>query len=488
MSTFQEINTLRKNGELEKASKVASIALQVTPDDIWIKRAMCWVLYDKCKAEADITHIITQVAALKMNYKEEGMFFDKMAWVIAKNISAQKTYTAYIDNVFEALKPLTFDASSGYSYLFKAFHKHRGEWSRYIEFCDWWNFDYFLPEDYEKYKLPNGQEVMSLVEQAYIGYAKSLLAGNDNSRIEAFIPELQRVYQTHPKYEYPPYFIAKLFQKIGDNPSAFNSLLPFVRKRSTDYWVWQILGDVSGNEEVRFSFYSKALTCRAKREMLIVLKENYAQMLCNKQLYDEAKTEIDQVLQIRREQDWSISDKLQGFIQQEWYKQARSLGNNQEFYYQNLELAEKTIYSDLQELSILVTQINKNIINFISSERESGAFSLPRSMKQPLKVGQTYDIKVLEMDAKHFCKIAFIHPCKNKQTWIGKIIDFEGRVNIAGGDRKFGIVNDDKRAIFLNHHLVSKLTANDKVKGKAVAAIDKKQKRDGWQAFEVQKL
>lgn len=489
MLTFKDINEIRRNGNLQQAYEIAKQALESYPNDIWFKRAMSWVLYDKSRTENNIINIVNEVVALGFDSNDEGMFFENFVWNIAKNVSNQQQYSSYINDLFNAIKPLHFAASAGYTYLFKTFHTFRNEWPAYIDFCEWWNFENFLPKDYEPFRTPSGKNIMSIVEQAYIGYAKALLSNNDTEKIKNFIPKLKNLSEAHRNYQYPPYFLAKLYLKINDNTSAQTTLLPFVRNKSNDYWVWQTLGDACNDEEQRFYCYCKALTCNCKPEMLVTLKEEFAKILVKKELFDNAKTEIEQILEIRKQRAWKISDSLMNLTSTDWYKTAQKLNDNNNLYHQHASKAEEITFADLTCLSILITRLDttKKIANYITPDRKEGMFIYSKFFKKTPQLGSTYTAYFNELKDNGFCKIFKINSSTLTEEWNNILIDFNGIITLEK-ERKFGIVKSQDTTIFVPKIMLTGLENTDSVSGKAVASYDKKKQKEGWTAINLEKI
>lgn len=486
---YKRITELRKNGNLDGAYSLAIQCLLDEPTNIWVRHAMSWVLLDKMKSASNIVPLLEQVADLDLDCRQESMFYDALTWRIAQYVKSLDLRSPQVDVIFNIIKDFSFKPSQGYSFLFKAFHAHRGSWLRYIEFCEWWGFYNFLPEDYCKYKISSGQEVMSLVEQAYIGYAKVLIgATNAEERIYAFLPQLEKIYSEHNEYQYPPYFLAKLYLKIDNRSAAMEVLLPFLRRKSTDYWVWQTVGDVATDDNVKFSCYSKALLCRAKPEMLVAIKEAYAIMLADRKLYNEAKTEIEQIIAIRNNNGWRLTENINNLICLEWYDLATQLKSNVKCYETHQQAAIDLFASDLTRLSVLVVAINKQkkIVNYVTSDRQNGAFNYMRVMKTPPTVGDKLDVFFAQFGTDGFGKATLVRPCATPDVWAGKVIEFAGTLCVDHA-RGFGIVRFLGKQIFVPRQLVEGSVNGDFVEGEAVASFDKKQQKNGWTAFKIHK-
>jgi hypothetical protein len=101
--------------------------------------------------------------------EDEKMLFDNLCWRIGKMLFAiqkeQHRDQRMVLAIWEEVKDFSFTKlSEAYSFLFKAFHKSFKETPYYIAFADWWDLKNIRNEDYEKEKMPNGKEVMSVAE------------------------------------------------------------------------------------------------------------------------------------------------------------------------------------------------------------------------------------------------------------------------------------------------------------------------------------
>jgi len=164
---------------------MAKAEFEAQPYNIWTKRNLSWVYYEYLKRNLTPKEIdsfllwLTEIRNLNLPEYEK-MIFDSCGWQIGilvfalqkqENIDFKK-----INEIFEIIKDFHFTKpSDGYSYLFKAFHKLHENWDKYLDFADWWNFENFRSEDYLNEEF-NDKQIMSIVERAYIAYAKNLLS------------------------------------------------------------------------------------------------------------------------------------------------------------------------------------------------------------------------------------------------------------------------------------------------------------------------
>jgi hypothetical protein len=493
----KEIKELRQSGKLEEAITMAKAELETQPDNIWGKRNISWVYYDYLKqnvASVDLDAFISHLTEIK-NLElpaEEKMLFDNLSWQIGSiifktlgtdNIQHMKLkHLIEISQSFEYTKP-----SEGYSFLFKAFHKALKEMDKYISFADWWGFENFRTEDYQKETLPNGKEVMSIVEQAYIAYAKHLLPKQsyegeiifDKVKASEFIQKLIELDEKHTEYQYPAYFIAKLLLAIGDKENMLVHLLPFAKKKRNDFWVWEVLAEAFSNEpEKVFACYCKALSCKSSEEMLVGLRQKMASILISKQNYNEAKTEIELVVKARSEHTYRIPGEIVNWQSQEWYKNATVQRSNLDFYKKYIPEADSILFYDIPEELIIVEFVNadKKILNFIVSESKYGYLKYDRFFRE-VKIGDVIKVRFQSgsNEGMHQLYTAFKTNDENFKKQF--FIEVEGQVKIQEG-KPFGFLKD----IFIHPSLVSKLNLKDGMsfKGNAIKTFNKEKKQWTW--------
>jgi hypothetical protein len=496
----KEIKELRQSGKLEEALNMAKAELDAQPDNIWAKRNISWVYYEYLKQNAtseDLEACFSYLSKIK-NLElpaEEKMLFDNLAWQIGsltfKTLGIPNFQYNILFQVYETSKTLALSKpSEAYSFLFKAFHKFLKEGDKYITFADWWDFDNFREEDYQKEKLPNGKEIMSIAEQAYIAYAKHLLPRTtsdgeiifDKEKAEIFIEKLSVLADSYPDYQYPAYFKAKLLLAIGDTDNMLKSLLPFAKKKRNDFWVWEILAEAFSNDpEKVFACYCKGLSCKSPEEMLIGLRQKTARILISKNNFNEAKTEIEFLVKARKEHDYKIPNEVVNWQSQEWYQNATVQRSNNDFYKSYIPEAESLLFYDIPEEMIIVEFVNtdKKILNFIASESKFGFLKYDRFFNE-VKIGDL--VKVRFQGGSNEGMHQLYTAIKTNDVTFKKqyFKEVEGQVRIQLG-KPFGFLND----IFIHPSLVTKLNLKDgqSYKGNAIKTYNREKKQWSWKVI-----
>lgn len=491
----KEIKELRQAGKLTDAYVLATSELEAAPGDIWAKRNLSWVLYSQMDSlSGELTLFIeklNELKALELPATEE-MLFDNISIVIAKaarHITSQSTIDfTKIRLLFENIKDLPLKKpSKWYSFLFQAFHKAFKETDSYLAFADWWDFSNFRPEDFLKEHMPNGKEVMAIAEQGYIAYAKHLLPKQtqhgeiifDKEKAEAFLPRLTGIAENYSQFQYPAYFQAKLLLALGDREDMLSAVLPFAKKKKNDFWVWEIISEAFPNDEEKvFGLYCKALSCHSPEEMLVNLRQKMAALFIKRQLYNEAKTEIELLVTSRNAKGFKIPSEVIQWQSQEWYEQAIAAKNNLNYYSKYFDFAEGFLFGDVPEEKVIVEFVNSNkkILNFIASETKFGFFKYERFLKD-VTVGDVLKVRFQSGTNEGLYHVHTVSKINDEIFRNQFLKEVEGTVRISEG-KSFGFVND----VFIHPTFISKhnLTNGSNIKGKAIKTYNAEKKLWGW--------
>ena len=502
--SFKEIKELRKAGKLDEALQMANQALETEPDNIWNKRAAAWVYYDFLKKYSQpesfdsFKENLIKLKNLQLP-KAEKMVFDNCAWQIGSLVfGLQKTEHvdyAKINDLFEIIKDYHFTKpSEAYSFIYKAFHKGYQNWSSYLTFADWWNFENLRSEDYLKEEF-KGKKIMSIAEQAYIAYSKKLLEGDlvdqfgqqrivNKENIELFLPKLDTIINMHPDYQYPPYFKAKLLLALGGDENVLSAFLPFAKQKRNDFWVWELMAEIfSENKDIQFDCYCKALNLKTPEDFLVKLRQTFAEMLIERRMYNEAKTEIQKVIATREKHEWKLPNQITQWIEQDWYKSATSKEDNKDLYSQHVKKAEEILFQDIPEEIIAVEFVNenKNILNFVKDKHKFGFFNYSSQLDKP-QIGDILKVRFNGDGQDGFYKILSAKKAESDLT-SEAIREFEGSLKVIS-PQNFGFADD----VFIEPKLIQEynLTDGQALTGKAILSFNKKKNEWGWKAIEIE--
>ena len=341
---MSNITNLRKAGNLTAAYELAKRCLDEKPDDIWNKRNMAWVLYDFAKQKATVDdrdqfiRCLDKLIELDMPEDEEMLY--QSAGFLARSmasamIRANRQDEAFFNILFARIKTLKIKKKTpAYSSIMTVMLRTHGWWRGFKDFCDWWGFDGFMDEDYQSTQAADGsgQKIMPLAERVVMAYCKCLLNNGLITEIENFIPWLDSFSLQHKNYIYLPFYGAKLLWKIGKKDDYYAKMKIFARKKSGEFWVWDLLGDYYDDPQMRLKFYAKGLICKSKAEMSIKLREKTAWLLKELGFLKEALSEFVFVKKIREKNKWKITAELSAAIKDIENQNIKSSGNNFKFF------------------------------------------------------------------------------------------------------------------------------------------------------------
>jgi hypothetical protein len=263
-----------------------------------------------------------------------------------------------------------------------------------------------------------------------------------------------------------------------------SSFLPFAKRKQTVFWVWDILSEAfPDDEEKMLACYSKALLCSTREEMLVNVRQKIASIFINRQMWNEAKTEILLIKKIRTENEWKIPHQIANWANQQWFSDAKENRDNRNIYREYAPIADVILYEDILEETVIVTFVNsdKKMLNFIVSDKKFGVFKYDRFL-QSVRIGETLKVRFLKKDKYGCFLVATVKKYDNSDFKKMYTKEFQGTVKI-NEDRNFGFVDD----VYLTSGLCSKngLTNGCVVNGNAIKSFDKKKNQWGWKAYEI---
>ena len=339
------------------------------------------------------------------------------------------------------------------------------------------------PEDLEKIKNSDSQLVKALLE---LGGRLDKLQKRviNKSKVNEFLPKLNLIIEKHPEFQYPQYFKAKLLLAVGENDNILSAFLPFARQKRNDFWVWELMAEIFANDkEIEFACYCKALSLNTPEDFLVKLRQTFARLLADRQMFNEAKTEIEQVIATRSKHEWKLPNQISQWVEQDWYKSATVQRDNKALYNKHVGRAEEILFQDIPEEIVAVEFVNENkmILNFVQNHEKHGFFKYHGMTGKP-RVGDVLKVRFSDYQKDGFCQVLTIKAV-DSDTICEAIKNFEGEINIIP-PHNIGFVDN----VFIEPRLVQtrKLSDRQHVAGKAILSYNKKKEEWGWKAFFIE--
>jgi len=483
MPSVNEILTLCRAGQTQKAYELSKA--DVEQQFPWAQREMGWTLYYLMKEDTDTNNYQSLILHLgefcqldQLSLTDDNMIFENVLFKVAGFVKAHVSPTGIdspikLSAIFSKLRGFSFESSKGYSFLLQSFIKC-DSWLELADFIDWWNLEKLREEDYTPFRMDNGRTIMSVAEQAFIAKSKALLRLNDLGRIEEFLPLMDELMENHPEMTYPGYFYGKLLLSLGSNAEdALKVIIPFARKKATEFWVWQLLSDVFVNDqEKQLACLLRAVNCKTKDNFLGKVRIKLATLYIQRNQLDYAKYQIDKVTQCYLSQGWHLPYEVDCWIHQPWITTV-SPNKGTPIYY--MSITDSILCEGTEEALAVVTNVDAN------SRKVTLVYGYEKrtSQKLRIKVGPGAMLKInylMEADGN-------IRILSSAQARYQDDLDFakvvEGTV-CKRDDKDFAFLKTKNKDYFISPNVVRKYGIQDGETIKSLVVYDFNKKREVW--------
>ena len=224
--------------------------------------------------------------------------------------------------------------------------KHENDF-RFIEFCLMWNLESLRDEDYKSAKLTTESgknlEYQSLAEDIATRLYREMKSRHSLDFAIKLYPFFEKVKDTCPSNRFISMYLAQLLywqEKTAESLDAYKTIL----RNTPEWYIWKSLGDIVEDNDLRISFYCKALTMMGKEEYIGDLRLKLATLLLEKNK-EQAAYEIEQYMVTYKDKGWNISGDV--YLLQAKLQDITPSTQSKAFYRSNIEAAENYAYSDI---------------------------------------------------------------------------------------------------------------------------------------------
>lgn len=502
MSTIQEITELRKNGDIDKAYQESKNLFKSNPEDKFARIALSQcikALMDKAGKDGDasaLAILLEEYGSLGLEEIGEAELNDKAAWDVRALMLRWKQDNTYdphtLRRLAQALTTIDFVRPHRYySVLLDAmigFKDGNGNpWKGIISFINWWGLENFLPEDFERIRIHNGQTIPSLAERTYTVYVKALLAdiedGESVEAAESFLDQLDTLKETHPEFQYTDYHKTQLLKALRRIDEAVDSARAFVKRHQNQAWAWSMLGDIVDDDSLKLSCYCRALLCRTDFSFLVKIRRKAAELMIQQGDLANAKKEIELIIMTCEKKSWNIPADVRKIMDSEWYQETQAEYNNTKYYYSHLGPSEDFLCGDVPEKAIIIVKYNpqKGTCSFITEDRERGFFGTKKFHEQ-FADNQIYLARLPEgVDPKGATKVMSLQKVNDIAPYEGIFFRrHRAELNIKPG-QTFTFIDD----IYLDASMIPGIEPGDMIDITAVIFYNIKRASWGWRAVRV---
>ena len=411
MITSKEVFTLRREGRLDEAYKMATDLINISDNDEWNIRAYAWCLIDLIKRDAksgkveNINHFADKLQDLNIDESEEVLTAQReyalglstpngQEILKAKSLSKQGDHHAALAcykriyengdqsinvktslawELYHVAKEMTEQVQVDFysakkhikkylslktekpSKLHTCFLRLANEIAKKGKlnmgtFACMWNLENLGPYDYIQFISTDGKSYPSLAEKVIQSATKDSYTRNASEELSYLLPYINDCIDRHPDNIYLKLSKAKALMGTERSKEAFSYGLEVTKKKINDFWAWDLLGDIhrqSNSLDLAISCYCKALLCSKDINFVGNVKIKLAELLSQNGMESEAKLEVDQLVNYRSENNQKVPKLAEILMRSTWYQDAISSKSNHQLYIVNSSQAEKLLYSDL---------------------------------------------------------------------------------------------------------------------------------------------
>lgn len=494
MANVRDITTMCKAGQVVEAYEMAKADLVAVPTDVWAQRSVGWALYYMIKNDSeggDYAKLLEHIDELKsldmLTLNNDSMIFDNVQFQIANFIRNHIQLTdieasSKLSTFFLKLKDYDFKSSIGHSFLLQSIIKFEN-WTEIVDFFEWWNLDNLTQEDYTPYINQRGQKMMTLAERAFIANSKALLRLNDLGRIEEFLPKLDNLMNNHKEMMYPGYFYGQLLLALGsDSDEALKVIIPFARKKVTEFWVWQLLSDVFTNDEDKqLACLLRAVHCRTQETFLGKVHIKLATLYIKRGMLNSARYHIDAVTRCYASQGWRLPNEIDCWIHQPWLNSTTPDDKDTLDY---MAITDDILCDGAEECVAVVTYVDQNSRkSFIIYGKEKRTV---QKLRFKVHVGRALKLHYIT-DSEGRMKVI-----SSTMVQLPSSLDYakyvEGSID-KRDDKEFAFLKSGSIRCFVSPNTVKKygLKNGDNVKSLIVYDYDKKKESWNWVCVNIKK-
>ncbi len=367
-----------------------------------------------------------------------------------------------------------------------------------FDFLDWFRF-WNIPNDLEEkdWQPYAGSDHTSppLAERACNAWCRALIRqgrGADQEEVREALSRLEAVSAEHPEFAWLPYFIAKIRIEVlaADLVSARKELLPFVRKKRSEFWVWDLLADTFGPEEagLKEACLCMALTCRTEPQFLVKVRLRLARLLLERKEYGRARYELRALESLKKERREQVpAEVAEGLLRPEILQAEFPDSASQQAYYQEkAALAENLAFENRLVRGVGVVEgidPNTGTVFFVLTREIRGRFPADKFRKWTFQPGDFLELTLAEREKEGTAvwQVQSIRPSQQAPPEeVFRIVS--GPIKRPQGHAA-GWVHD----VYLPPRLMdaSGLKTGDVAGVAAVWSFDPKKKQFGWKALKM---
>ncbi len=268
-----------------------------------------------------------------------------------------------------------------------------------------WGMQNFAQEDWvrEKDKNDDSKEYPSLVEKVVKRYFTALKDIGLNTTNANFISLYKQVVNKF-KDEQTERNLAQIYAATKQKEEALSIYRKLLLSLNR-FYVWKELADVTDDLNLKISALCKAILSEPKDEFLGEVHLSLAKLMIDQKLYQEAKRELLTYKETYEKNGWKLKYDY-SLLCEQLAEGINTTKDNKEFYNSHLDVAEEFVYSDIQWVTMFISQLytqknddGKEIKKAKLVSVKGDEMSIKQNQLQPSDsrfLGSCFDVKIYQ--------------------------------------------------------------------------------------------
>ncbi|MBP6421985.1 MAG: tetratricopeptide repeat protein [Propionivibrio sp.] len=329
---WEDVRTLRKAGQLQKALDMAREILAAAPEDFKTRSQYEWVIFDYIKRI-----VVNMDEALEKKRPIDGRNVENlMAWMDEYHSLEPSVPEMVCSNILAQLVKIGKDLP------------------KFPGIIHWVGIDGLRHEDWQPREY-QGQISPSLAITIARTLCKWVKARPKASKKQmAFALEWAKRVGDRSKDTdlcWLHWDMAVLLRQMGDFQHAAELLASVIKTKRNEFWVWAEAGRLYQSEqpELALACFCRALECPAEPKFLVRAHRELAELLAVQEEYAQASQEVAITIDIRQDEGWPIGREMEVLIASPWYDPAAEGAETPKDFYSKHSTAALSLCFDIVE-------------------------------------------------------------------------------------------------------------------------------------------
>jgi tetratricopeptide (TPR) repeat protein len=462
---FQTVNRLRKSGMIKEAWQSGIYALEQQPHDTYLKNALFWVCYFSIKADIEkMNQRLEQVNSVNPNNQEVRQIEQKL----------QKVYQLDI----------TTGGLESYR-LLCLFKKTLRFFPTLVNYVLYYQEALFNDEAKKPYQTEKGESpstMYSCARQVTLAWLESKNQGTINFNLVLKFIDITLKEVDDKNLIWLQYDKIKCLIALGKDIEAQSLLLPLIRQKPKESWIWAALASSyhNQNQDLALKFYAKAVVVQCDMRFCLKYLKVLIRIFVNSTQYAEAAMCLKTIINECEKNKWTIKPDIKSFQGESWFNQNVDENKLLPCLKKLSHDAINHIYGSIKTKVAIIESIHKSGKGFQAYAGTKESYPVHLKIHQGQikpQIGDYIQLSIPESTTSDTIEVIKSRPCQ--PAHIEGVGTIEGLLTLS--PKGFGFIKNT----FVPHYLIKNLSDQAELKATQIKSWDKAKHRYGFKAIKL---